>query len=145
MKIRCTLLAVALLFCFAAATFAEDMPYTPGSVWNLTFVKTKGAGGDDYIKNLAQNWKKVQDEAIKQGLVISYKVLTGDAANRDDWDMLLMVEFKNYAVMDTPEQKWEEIMTKVIGNDTSQKQGNISREEMREILGGKTMREIILK
>jgi hypothetical protein len=36
-------------------------------------------------------------------------------------------------------------MTKVIGNETVQKQGGVSREEMREILGMKTVREIILK
>jgi hypothetical protein len=147
MRFRIALLGVvaAILVGYVASSFAQESPYTPGSVWSLTFVKTRGAGGMDYVKNLAENWKKVQDEAIKEGLVLSYKVLWGEAASRDDWDMLLMVESKNFATFDIPEEKWDKIMKKVIGEEPQQKEGDTVRQELREILGSKTMREIILK
>lgn len=147
MKARLTILSVVvvLLFGLGATTVAQEKPYTLGSVWSLTFVKTIGIGGPDYVKNLAANWKKVQDEAINQGLVLSYKVLWGEAANKDDWDMLLMVEYKNYAAYDTPDETWDNIVEKVIGDEPQQKEGNAVREKIREILGSKSMRELILK
>jgi len=140
-----SIVVTLIMLGFITESYAQESPYTPGSVWSLTFVKTKASGGMDYVKNLAANWKKVQDEAIKQGLVLSYKVLWGDAANRDDWDMLLMVEYKNFAAFDVPEETWDNIMKKVVGDETKQKEGDTMREDVREILGGKTMREIILK
>lgn len=147
MKARLTVLSVVvvLLFGLGATTVAQEKPYTLGSVWSLTFVKTLGIGGPDYVKNLAANWKKVQDEAINQGLVLSYKVLWGEAANKDDWDMLLMVEYKNYAAYDTPDETWDSIVEKVIGDEPQQKEGAAVREKIREILGSKSMRELILK
>jgi len=69
----------------------------------------------------------------------------GESLNRDDWDILLMVEYKNFAAFDIPEAKWDELMKKVIGDESKQKQGDTQRGELREILGGKTMREVILK
>jgi hypothetical protein len=147
MKTRYAILGVVvmLLIGFGATTVAQEKPYTLGSVWSLTFIKTIGMGGEDYVKNLAANWKKVQDEAIAQGLVLSYKVLWGEAANKDDWDMLLMVEYKNYAVFDTPDETWDSIVQKVIGDAPQQKEGAAIREKIREILGSRDMREIILK
>jgi hypothetical protein len=37
-------------------------PYTEGSVWQITIVNTKAGMGDDYIKNLAKNYKTVMEE-----------------------------------------------------------------------------------
>lgn len=144
-RIATFIIVIALLLGFGAGTLAQDRPYNLGSVWSLTFVKTRDNGGEAYVKNLAANWKKVQDEAIKQGLVKSYKVLWGNSVDRDDWDMLLMVEYKNYAVFDLPDETWDAIVQKVIGDESTQKQGDVARQEIREILGGKEMREIVLK
>jgi len=123
MKARFTIFSVVVVLVFALGTItvAQEKPYTLGSVWSLTFVKTVGIGGPEYVKNLAANWKKVQDEAINQGLVLSYKVLWGEAANEDDWDMLLMVEYKNYAAFDTPEETWDNIVKQVIGENRSRR------------------------
>jgi len=37
MKVRIAIVGMAVaLFCFTAATFAQESPYTPGTVWGLT-------------------------------------------------------------------------------------------------------------
>jgi hypothetical protein len=38
----------------------------------------------EYINSLKANWKLTHDEAVKQGLILSYKILAGDASNPDD-------------------------------------------------------------
>ena len=86
----------------SAISFAQsDAPYTEGTVWNVTLVKAKFGMTDEYLKGLAKTFKGTLDEAKKQGLVLDYKILIGDAANPQDFDILLMVESKNMAAFDS--------------------------------------------
>jgi hypothetical protein len=72
-------------------------------------------------------------------------VISTPAANRDDWDLLLMVEFKNMAALDGLRQKYEPIMAKLIGPQTERRTRAVQRSEIREIVGGKLGRELILR
>src|SRR4029077_4341340 len=100
---------------------------------------------DDYIKNLAGNYKATSEEAKKQGIILDYKVLLGDATNRDDFDIMLMVEYKNMAALDGLREKTDPIARKLIGSEDVMRQAAVKRQEIREILGTKTMREITPK
>ena len=120
-------------------------PYTEGSVWELTMVRTKPGMDDDYLKNLAQAYKSTSEEAKKQGIIMDYKILLGDPANKEDFNILLMVEYKNMAAFDGLRQKTDPIAQKMIGGEEQLRQGSMKRMELREILGAKTMREITLK
>ena len=120
-------------------------PYTEGTVWDITMVRTKAGMSDDYLKNLAQAYKSTSDEAKKQGIIMDYKILLGDAANADDFDILLMVQYKNMAALDGLREKTDPIATKLIGGEEKLRDGSIKRMEIRDILGSKTMREVTLK
>ncbi len=120
-------------------------PYTEGSVWVLTMVQTKRGMGDDYLKLLAKNYKLNMEEQKKQNLILSYKILQGEASTRDDFDLLLMVEYKNMAAFDGLRDKIDPIDQKITGGEEQQRQGATKRAEVRDILGDKTMREITLK
>jgi 5-bromo-4-chloroindolyl phosphate hydrolysis protein len=109
----------------------------------VSFIKTNANMSEDYIKSLKTTWKAVHDEAIKQGLILSYKILVGTAANPEDWDIMLLAEYKNLASMDGTEDKWDAIEKKVVGNDDAQKKLNETRVNMRTIYGGKMLREVI--
>jgi hypothetical protein len=127
------------------STSGSMAPYTEGSVWEITMIKTKPGMSDDYLKNLASAWKSTNDEAKKQGLITDYKVLIGDAANRDDYDVVLIVQYKNMAALDGLRDKTDPIARKVIGTEDTMRQASVKRMEIREILGTKTMREVTLK
>ena len=120
-------------------------PYTEGAVWQITMVKTKPGMGDDYLKTLAKTFKAVNDEAKKQGIITDYKILSGDAATAQDFDLLLMVEYPNMAAMDGLREKTEPIFDKIMGNEDQQRQLAVKRIEIRDIMGDKLMREITLK
>ncbi len=127
------------------ASSGSTAPYTEGAVWDITMVKTKPGMSDDYLKNLAHAYKSTSDEAKKQGIIMDYKIFIGDAAGHDDFDILLMVEYKNMAALDGLRDKTDPIAQKLIGGEDQQRQGSVKRMEIREILGTKTMREITLK
>ena len=120
-------------------------PYTEGGVWDITMVKTKPGMSDDYLKSIAQTFKGVMEEQKKQGIITDYKVLLGDSADRNDFNILLMVEFKNMAAFDGLREKTDPIMSKVMGSEEAQRQLSVKRLDVREILGNKTMREVTLK
>ena len=129
----------------STTTTGSTAPYTEGSVWEITMVRTKAGMSDDYLKNLTQAYKSTSDEAKKQGIIMDYKILIGDAANQDDFDILLMVQYKNMAALDGLREKTDPIATKLIGGEDQLRQGSITRLEIRDILGTKMMREVTLK
>lgn len=147
MKLLSILFAAALLLSLSlpAQSVAQGLPYTEGSVWSIGFVKTVPGMTNDYYRNLADNWLKMNEAAKKEGLVLSYKVLYGPAANTEDWDIMLMIEYKNMAAMDGMAEKMEALSGKLLGSQDTRRVGAVKRNEIREILGGKLVREIILK
>jgi hypothetical protein len=136
----------ALTTTTAATTASGSIaPYTEGPVWELTMVRTKPGMTDDYLKNLANAYKSTSEEAKKQGIIVDYKILIGDAVNRDDYDILLLLEYKNMAAFDGLRDRTDPIARKLIGSEDQMREASVKRMEIREILGTKTMREITLK
>ncbi|HWE22743.1 MAG TPA: hypothetical protein VG496_02270 [Myxococcales bacterium] len=139
---------VIALFCFGVrlqADTVEPLPFTEGSVWEMSFVKVKPGFEEDYLRSLGQTWKKVMDEAKKQKLVVSYKVLSADAAARDDWNVALMVEYKNMAALDGLEEKMRSFTLPMLGGQDKARELQTKRLEIRDIVASKLTRELVLK
>jgi len=140
------LLGLWLLGLWAGFAWTQgSAPYTEANVWDLTFVRTKAGLDDDYLRSLAKTWRANMEEAKKQGLILSYKILSAAPADRDDWNLLLMVEYKNMAALDGRTEKFDAIAAKIVGTEEQQREIAIKRFDVREILGGKLARELILK
>jgi len=139
-----TLAAVSLTIASLCCA-QSDAPYTEGPVWTVTMVKTKTGMTDEYLKGLAQTLKASLEEAKKQNLVIDYKVLLGNAATPQDFNILIMVESKNMAAQDNTREKFDPIAKKVVGTTDQQQALQVKRLDIREIIGTKLMREITLK
>jgi hypothetical protein len=145
MKKISNILILAVILFSSTALFAQDRTYTEGSVWSVGFIKVNANMNVEYLNNMKNTWKAMQDEAVKQGLIVSYKILQGSAANPDDWDIMLMREFKNLAAMEGKEDAWAAISKKVIGGEDATKKLNESRVSMRTIYGNKIVREVVYK
>lgn len=145
MKSRFFLVIVLLVVVISTGSNAQDRTYSNGSAWTVSFVQVKNGMGRDYLNSLKTTWKVVQDEAIKQGLIVSYKIFEGNASNPDDWQIMLMVEYKNFASMEGNEDKWDAISSKVVGSEEDQKKLREIRVNMRTMYGTKLMREVVYK
>jgi len=138
----CTMLVLMLA---AQTGFGQEKPYKEGSVWTVTFVKVKPGMMDTYLRDLGANRKKLMEQAKKDGLILSERLLSGDATGREDFDLILMVEFKNWAAFDGLSDKFRALAEKMVGSEDKQVQMMTKRTEVREIIGTKTMQEIFLR
>ena len=145
-QIRASLLSVLVaavaLFSLSAAAEAQERPYTEGSVWDVTLVKTKPGQYEGYMADLSKVWKRFNDEAMEQGIVKSYKILSAPAATPDDWDLILMVEYPNMATFDDASEKFDPIAQSILGDLEEQGQATVERSSLRDILGSKLAREL---
>ena len=134
-------------FCSAqtSKTGGSSAPYTEGPVWTLTMIKTKTGLSDEYLKQITGTVKPVYEEEKKQKIILDYKILMGDAADPHDFNILILVEYPNWAAFDSLRDKMDPIVDKVMGTQEQQRDLAVKRLDIREILGSKTMREITLK
>jgi hypothetical protein len=94
---------------------------------------------------LATDWKRNQESLKKEGLILSYRVLTTESHGSSDWDVLLLSEYKDLATLEANQEKADALAQKVVGDDQKQMQGYKERAEIREVLGTRLAREIILE
>src|SRR5947207_14808706 len=83
------------------STGGSSAPYNEGSVWTLSMIKTKTGLEDEYLKQITGTVKPVYEEAKKQKIVLSYKILNGESSNPHDFNLLILVEYPNWAAFDT--------------------------------------------
>jgi hypothetical protein len=144
-KLQIVPLAALVLGIAGVCSAQSDAPYTEGPVWNITMVKVKPGMGDEYLKSLAKTLKLGLEEAKKQNLILDYKILLGDNATPQDFNILLMVESKNMAALDNGREKFDPITRKTVGTTDQQQAIQVKRLDIRDIMGTKLMREITLK
>lgn len=122
-----------------------NRPYHPGSVWNIAFIRIKPGMDTAYLSYVASQWKAEQEAQKKEGNIISYKVLSVEAHTPGEYNLMLMTEYKSLTAMEANEDKADAVAQKVVGNDEKQMQGYKERSEIREVLGERLAREIILE
>jgi hypothetical protein len=142
--IRTLLFVLALLVVVPMSAAAQAAPYQEGSVWDLSFIRVQPGMEDDYLNNLRGNWARGLEAMKAQGVVTSYKLIASQAATRDDWGLLLMVEFPNMAALDRTDALFRQIAAQMAGGEEAQRAGVTQRAQIREIIGGKIGRELIL-
>lgn len=136
---------VAALLVGATVWAQVKRPYRNGSVWSIAFIKVKPGMDVAYLNYLSGSWKAEQDAAKKEGLILSYKVLSTEAHGASDFNLMLMTEYKDLASMEAGQEKFDALVQKVIGDDQKQMQGYKDRLEIREVLGDRLAREIVLE
>lgn len=122
-----------------------NRPYRNGSVWTISFIKMKPGMDTAYLNYIAGDWKREQEALKKDGQIISYKVITTEAHGPNDWNIMLMSEYKDLATMEANEAKADNLAQTVIGNDEKQMQGYRDRLQIREVLETRIAREQVLE
>jgi len=120
-------------------------PFRNGTVWSIGFIQMKPGMETAYLNYVADDWKREQEALKKDGQIISYKVLTTETHGSDDWNIMLMTEYKNMATMEANEVKADNLAQTVSGNDEKQMQGYRDRLQIREVLENRLAREIVLE
>lgn len=137
---------IALLLALSVVAAAQvKRPFRNGSVWSIGFIKMKPGMETAYLNYVAGDWKREQEALKKDGQIVSYKVITTEAHGSNDWNIMLMTEYKDLATMEANEAKADNLIQTVIGNDEKQMQGYRDRLQIREVLDSRLAREIVLE
>jgi hypothetical protein len=137
---------IVLILTLSIVVVAQvSRPYRNGTVWNVALIAMKPGMETAYLNYVAGDWKREQEALKKDGQIISYKVLTTESHGSDDWNIMLMTEYKNMATMEANEVKADNLAQTVSGNDEKQMQGYRDRLQIREVLENRLAREIVLE
>src|SRR5205814_7066761 len=120
-------------------------PYHDGSVWNIQFIRIKPGMDSAYLTYLSGTWKKEQEAEKQAGLILSYKVISTESHGTADFNLMLMTEAKDLASLDVNREKAQAVVEKIVGDDQTQMQGYKERAEIREIIGNRLAREVVLE
>ncbi|MET0517731.1 MAG: hypothetical protein ABW005_02740 [Burkholderiaceae bacterium] len=146
MRFALKLALTALLSLLLGGTaLAQGSPTKDGSVWAISYIRIKAGMGDVYMRDLAASRKPLMEAAKKAGLILSEKMLVGSSHGRDDYNLMLMVEYKNWAAFDGLSDKFDALSLQVIGSEDKQMQIMVKRSDMREILGDREFQEVTFK
>ncbi|MGI9237965.1 MAG: hypothetical protein ACR2QZ_11245 [Woeseiaceae bacterium] len=125
---------------------ADDRVYKDGgSVWTVSFIETKPGHFDDYIADLNQVWRRYLDEQKKDGSVLSYNLIPIAFPRDGEPNLMLMVEFENWAAFDRGNEYFDKIAEKLQGGVDAARQSNVDREKLRNLRGGFVGQEITFK
>ena len=136
---------LALLVVGVSVYAQVNRPYHNGTVWNIAFIRMKPGMETAYMNYLAGQWKANQEASKKEGIILTYKVMSVEGHTPGEWNLMLMTEYKNLATMEANEDKADALGQKMIGNDEKQRQGYKDRSEIREVMGDRLAREVILE
>jgi hypothetical protein len=135
-----------LMFCNQNIHAQTDKPYTEGPLWQVQFIHTKPGMTALYLKNLSDGWIKEMLAAKDAGYIMDYKVFEAQPASENDWDLMLMYEIKNHAMLDGMSDKMDALMKKTSGsNDETLHTQAVSRNDLRVLQGGKLTQELDFK
>ena len=138
--------AAMLLPTLSLAQATPARPFHDGPVWDITFVKAKPGVGLNYMEYLATEWKTEHEALKKAGLILNYMVITTESHGPNDFDIMLMTQYKDLATMEANQDKEEAVVNQALNsNDQKMIAGYQERASWREIIGDRLAREIILE
>lgn len=144
-----TALIIAVFAALLGSTSAQaqDRVYDDGgSVWAISFIETKAGQFDNYIANLNQIWRQYLDAQKDDGHVLSYKMIPIVSPRDGEPNLMLMVEFKNWAAFDAMDNEYfDNLAGKLQGSVDNATQSNVDREEIRSLRGGFMGQEITFR
>lgn len=134
------------LFVFPVQAQSSKNVYKLGSVWSIGYAKTKPGQFDNLMNgHIANVYTKYYDEMMKDGIVLSYKILSVTWPRDNEPNLIFLVEYNNWAAFDSPPEYWDGIVEKVIGSLDKATQSRIDREDLRTLRGGLVAEELLFK
>ena len=150
MRIKILVLILALTF-GAGGSLAELEPYVDyeisDAVWSITTIKVAANMDDAYLAAIKSAWAEGNEAAIKLGHIEEYAIFRSDLPQSGDFNLVLMVKYKNTADLAPNKEKYE-AWIKEWGDARTESWAEFAGKNiagMREITGQYLMREITLK
>lgn len=130
--------ALAVLLCaflFSVPANAQDHQrnWENGTILQVTHVHIKPGMFNAYINDLNGLWRIFLEEQKNDGHVVGYRMWANQASREGEPDLILTVEYANWATFDLGVEYFEELSVKLRGSVEKIRELGVAREELREI------------
>ncbi|MGB7904914.1 MAG: hypothetical protein WCF43_09485 [Steroidobacteraceae bacterium] len=150
MRLKISLAVLAVTFCSSAA-YADLEIYkdyaVSDAVWRVTTVKVKPNMGDAYLEGIKKTWVASSQVAKELGQIEDYKIYASDLPESGDFNVLLVVKFKNDEALAPNKARYDAFMAKW-GEARNKETNEMAQRDypaMRMITGEYQLREIAIK
>lgn len=138
------LLAVVLAFTTRPAQAQEH--YTLGPVSRIILVSIQPGKGSEFWTDLRQRVRPLYDEYKRQGLIQDYSLgLKTTADGPEDWDVAIVLTFKNWAALDTFATKGDSVSKSYYGSYSKRSEAGAKRSEYGVINSSFLIRDVALR
>jgi hypothetical protein len=138
-------LAGLVVLMVAPAAAQSSRPYTEGTVTNVSYVRVKPGRFDEYMAYVAGPYKQLMEAQKKAGIITGWAVYSSPNQDDKDWNLILTTTFKNMAALDNLDDRTDPILKQIMGSTEKASQGVVNRGEIRELVGDRLVRELIIK
>lgn len=139
------LLIPALLMAVPCTAQQAARSYTEGTVTDVQYIRVKPGRLDDYMAFLAGPYKQLMEGEKKAGVITDWGIFRSDNRDEDDWNIALTTTYKNMAALDNLRDRTDPIDAQVYGSSVKSNVAMVKRSEMREIVGNRLLRQLIVK
>jgi hypothetical protein len=143
---RFSLVTVLLVLCFFGTQAQAQDNTMVGPVWRVSLYKVKPGKMNDVLMDLRRNFRVVNEEYKRQGLILDYRVYFNSTTDGPtDWDIAIATAYKNWAALDGFGEKTDPITLKHYGSREKRQQAADARNQLRELVSSRLMVEQTLK
>jgi hypothetical protein len=129
----------------ASPALAQESSYKPGTVWEVGRINVLPGQFENYMDWLAGQWKKVNELAKAEGILVEYHALYSTHPRDGEPDVILILEYKDYQTTAQQEAFNKKVNAMLAQDDRKATAASGERAKMREQLGSVQYQELILK
>lgn len=142
---RSALVLLVLLVTLTPAAHSQEH-YTLGPVQRIILLDIKPGKGREFWTDLRQNVRPLYDEYKRQGLIQDYSVgLKTTAEGPEDWDVALILTFKNWAALDVFATKGDSVSMRYYGSYGKRSEAGARRSDAGTVISSFLVRGVTLK
>jgi hypothetical protein len=140
-----SLFGFALVLAVPAGAQQASRPYSEGTVTDVQYIRVKPGQFDAYMTFLAGPYKQLMEGQKKAGVITDWAVYSSDNRDEKDWNIALTTTYKNMAALDNLRDRADPVTKQVYGSTDRSNEAMVKRSEMRDIVGNRLLRQLIIK
>ena len=137
--------AAMMMAVTAVPAMAQESSYKLGSVWTAGRIHVLPGQFENYMDWLAKDWKRMREFGRKEGVELSYHVLQVNNPRKDEPNLILLIEGKDYLTTAQQEVFNNKLNAYLASDDRKQGAASAVRGAMREQWGSVEYQELLLK
>ena len=147
MKLTAALAVLACASLFSTSAIAQDHTrnWDYGNVIATSAVHLEPGAMNAYINDLNGLWRVFLDQQVKDGNVVSYRIIENAFPRDGEPVLILITEHPNWAAFDLSNEYFEKLMEKLQGSLDNARNANIDRGALRRLGGQSVYREVKFK